>query len=639
MINPQDFSKMKQKTTIPLFIPILFLAIGYSGFSQSLKKANRLYKNRSYLNAAEIYEKLPKTNEVLEKLGDCYYFNSEINKANDLYSEAYDNSDKSELGEDFYFKFYDVLRSSENYEKADLIANEHLNLSVHTETFKVILRQVVPFTYALEILTADSEAMNFGAGLQGENIVFASTRNSRGPEYKWNNKPYLNMFKAKIVGDIKKSLDSVTELDNELNKANLHESSAVFTKDGNTVYFSRNHRERVNIDSNKVAMVSIFKATKEKGKWSNAKRVDFANDFYSTMHPALNENEDKLFFASDMPGSIGSYDIYYVEIMDDGSFGEPINMGAKINTKYREQFPFISQDSTIYFSSNGKQGFGGLDVFSSAHRDYEYAEALNLGETLNGPYDEFAFVMVDSINNGYVSSNREGVDNIYFLARTPTVRNYRIQGIVTDKVSGNILPNTTVTLFDKNGNVLGQMKTGEDGRYVFKTKPNKKYQLEGFLPTYIPTVEYFDTNDRGDIRFDIELEILSYDDAEEMVVGRDDGLVYIELENIYFDFARAEIKPQAAKTLDVLVELLKKYPRMEIDLSAHTDSRATPETNLILSEKRAASTLEYLVKNGISKSRLKSRGYGETRPLINCGDNCTESEHAINRRVEFIISK
>ncbi|MEM6515815.1 MAG: OmpA family protein [Bacteroidota bacterium] len=630
---------MKQISPYRFLIILCLSIIGYNGFSQNLKKANKLYANRSYVKAAEIYNKLPRTNEVMKKLGDCYYFNSEIKKANDLYSEVFDNSDKSELSQDFYFKFYDVLKSSENYEKADLIANNHLGLNRNTETFKVILRQVIPFTYNLELLTGDNQSMNFGTGLKGDEIVFASTRNPKGRAYSWNNKPYLNLFSANVTGDIKKSISNVTELPEPLNKIGLHESSAVFTKDGNTIYFSRNHRERVQIDSNKVAMVSIYRATKKNGKWSNAKRVDFANDYYSTMHPALNENEDKLFFASDMPGSLGSYDIYYVDIISNGNFGEPVNMGGKINTKYREQFPFIAQDSTIYFSSNGKQGFGGLDVFSSAHRDYEYAEALNLGESLNGPEDEFAFVMVDSINNGYLSSNRDGVDNIYFVARTPTVRNYRIQGIVTDKVSGDILPNTVVSLFDKNGNVLDQMVTGEDGRYVFKTMPNKKYQLEGFLPTYIPTIENFDTNDRGDIRFDIELEILSYDDAEEIVVGRDDGFVYVELENIYFDFARWEIKPQAAETLDVLVALLKKYPRMEIDLSAHTDSRATPETNLILSQKRAESTLEYLVSNGIARTRLKSKGYGESKPLINCGSNCTESEHAINRRVEFVISK
>jgi len=630
---------METKITCHKILTLVLLVLGPIGFSQSLKKANKLYENRSYVDAAEVFEKLPQTNDNLRKLGDCYYFNSEIEKANDAYSIVYDNVDKEKLDHGFYFRYFDVLRSFKNYEKADIISERHLGDTINFETFKIKLRKVIPFTYALELLTANIGAASFGVEVNDDYIIFSSTKSESGSEYNWNNTPYLDLFKAKVVGDYKKTLDSVAEFSKGLNSTGRHESSVCITKDGKTIYFSRNHKKRVDVDSVKVAMVSIYRAEKKGEKWTNIERVSFANDYYSTMHPVLNEAEDKLFFSSDMPSSLGSYDIYYVDIRKDGSFGTPINMGSKINTKYREQFPYIAQDSTIYFASNGKQGFGGLDVFSSSHRDYEYVEALNLGESMNTPFDDFAYVSIDSTNTGFVSSNREGVDNIYFVARTHTVRNYFVEGVVTDKVSGDILPNTLVTLFDKNGNVLEKMRTGEDGRYKFKTKPNKKYQLEGYQPTYIPVLEYFDTNDRGDIKFDIELEILSYDDAEEIVVGRADGEVYIELENIYFDFAKWDIKPQAEKVLNVLVSLLKKYPRMKINLSAHTDSRALPETNLILSKRRAASTLEYLVDSGISRSRLKAEGFGESRPVIKCGKNCTESEHAINRRVEFVISR
>ena len=174
-------------------------------------------------------------------------------------------------------------------------------------------------------------------------------------------------------------------------------------------------------------------------------------------------------------------------------------------------------------------------------------------------------------------------------------------------------------------------------RYRLKTKPNRSYSVEGFQPKYIPEIEFFDTNDSGNIEFNIELEIESYKDAEEIVTDDDEGNTFIELENIYFDFAKWDIKPQAARTLDVLVELLKKYPRMEIQLGAHTDSRSTYEFNMDLSQKRAIATLEYLVKNGITRARLSSKGYGETKPLVPCGANCTETEFSINRRCEFLI--
>ena len=413
----------------------------------------------------------------------------------------------------------------------------------------------------------------------------------------------------------------------------------MFTKDGKTMYFSRNLKKRIDLDSTKIAVVSIFKAELVDDEWTNIEPVPFSSDTYSTMHPALNSDETRLYFSSDMPNTLGSFDIFYVDILDTNSFGEPVNLGKNINTIRREQFPFVAKDSTLYFASNGKIGFGGLDLFSSSYKNSKYLDALNLGESINTEKDDFAFVVIDSLNTGFLSSNRSGEDNIYTFKRIENERTYTIEGLVTDKVTGEILPNTTVTLFDEDGNVIAEQLVGEDGKYQLTTKPNQKYSVEGFQPKYIPQIEFFDTNDKGNIEFNIELEIESYKDAEEIVTDDEEGNTYIELENIYFDFAKWDIRPQAAKTLDVLVALLTKYPRMEIQLGAHTDSRAGFEFNLELSQKRAQATLEYMVENGISRSRLTSKGYGETKPLVPCGDDCTETEFSINRRCEFLILK
>src|SRR5690606_19899156 len=205
--------------------------------------------------------------------------------------------------------------------------------------------------------------------------------------------------------------------------------------------------------------------------------------------------------------------------------------------------------------------------------------------------------------------------------RKENERQFTVEGDVRDKNSKNLLPGTTVTLFDANGTLVGQMVVGEDAQYVFNTEPNKTYTIEGHRDFYIPTTETFTTNDDGKIVFSIELEIESYDDAEDIVVTKDDGYIYIELENIYFDFNKYDIKPEAERILDVLVDLLNKYPRMEIQLGAHTDNRASDLYNLHLSHNRAAATLEYLVKNGIDRKRLRSKGFGEHFPLVNCGDN------------------
>ncbi|MBC2844753.1 OmpA family protein [Winogradskyella flava] len=621
---------------------IILLIITFSSslsFAQSLRKADALYNNRAYLEAAEIYTKLPKTSAILEKLGDCYYFNSEFEKAYEVYSKIYNPNIIPQVSKTFYFKYFDVLRGTKNYELADEVSTKYLRDTLNTEEFKSKLQKIVPYTYELYNITSETSASNFGVGIFGEKIVFASSQNPDNPQYRWNKKPYLDLYEAQVSKKDTISLDNIKPFTDIINTKKQHESSAIFTKDGKTMYFSRNRKKRVDIDSTKIAVVNIYKAELINNEWTNVEPVSFSSELYSTMHPALSYDETKLYFSSDMPGSIGSFDIYYVDVLDDGTFGEPVNLGVAINSIRREQFPYMSKDSTLYFASNGRHGFGGLDLYSSSLKDNTYLDALNLGESINTSNDDFAFVVVDSLNTGYISSNREGGDNIYTFKRILTNRTYYIEGFVTDKVTGELLPNTTVTLFDKDGNIIGEMIVGEDARYKLETEPNRSYYIEGFQPKYIPENVYFNTNDSGNIEFNIELEIESYKDAEEIVTDDDKGNTFIELENIYFDFAKWDIKPQAAKTLDVLVALLEKYPRMEIQLGAHTDSRAGYDFNMDLSIKRARATLEYLVDNGIERSRLTSKGYGETQPLVPCGDNCTETEFSINRRCEFLILK
>ena len=625
--------------TFKLYILFGILFTGLLGFSQSKRKADILYENRAYVEAAEIYAQLPKTNANLEKLGDCYYYNSEYEKAYAAYSQIKDLSIESDLTADFYIKYVDVLKGLKNYKEADNVSARMLNDPFDTESFKELLKRIIPYEYKIKSITQNIGGSNFGLSLYEDKIVFASTLNIKNPSYNWNGKPYLDLYEAKITLGDSIVLDSIQPFGKKINTTNQHESSAVFTKDGKTMYFSRNLRKRVSLDSTKIAVVSIFKAELIDGEWTNVEPVSFSSETYSTMHPALNKDETRLYFSSDMPSTLGSFDIFYVDILSDNSFGEPVNLGKAINSERREQFPYIAKDSTLYFASNGKRGFGGLDLFSSSARGDRFLDALNLGESINSEKDDFAFVVIDSLDTGFVSSNRNGVDNIYAFERISTNREYFIEGVVTDKVTGKLLPNTTVTLFDEDGNIVSEMIVGDDARYKLKTEPNRSYSVEGFQPKYIPEIEFFDTNDSGNIEFNIELEIESYKDAEEIVTDDEYGNTFIELENIYFDFAKWDIKPQAARTLDVLVALLTKYPRMEIQLGAHTDSRAGFEFNLDLSEKRARATLEYLVQNGISRSRLTSKGYGETKPLVPCGDNCTETEFSINRRCEFLILK
>ncbi|MGJ8591294.1 MAG: OmpA family protein [Aquaticitalea sp.] len=621
-----------KKTVVYIFL----LASSFSVVGQraTLKRANTLFESKSYVEAAAMYKQLDESQEVLQNLGDSYYYNSQMSLAKTPYTQLY-LTYKDSVPPEVVFRYAHTLKSLNDIEGGDKIMGAYLGYAVDTKKFKENLNKIVPYNYEVKRMTENTSTGDFGMNFYGEKVVFASYRNSENPTYHWNQKPYLDLYEARVT--LNKDLKDITRFSDSIN-SQTHESNPTFASDGKVMYFSRTNDKRVLIDEVEIAVVKLFKAELIDGEWTNASPLPFTSDLYSTQHPMLNTDESRLYFSSDMPGTLGSFDIFYVDITPDG-FGEPINMGTTINTKHREQFPYMDSEETLYFASDGHQGLGGLDIFMSKIYNGIYSKPLNLGETINTGMDDFSYVLKEDEDTGYLSSNRDVGDNLYAFTRKENPRRFIVTGDVRDKNSKDLLPGTTITLFDDQGTMVGQMVVGEDAEYVFNTEPNKTYTIEAYRDFYIPTTEELVTNDDGRIEFNIELEIESYDDAEDIVVTKEDGYIYIELENIYFDFNKWDIQPQAANTLDVLVGLLKKYERMEIQLGAHTDNRASYEYNLRLSRNRAASTLEYLVEKGIDRNRLRSKGYGEELPLVKCGDNCTEEEHSINRRCEFLILK
>jgi len=641
MINRQDFSKTRAMKKVCLLLFLLAAQWNVLAQKPTLKKANKLFSQKSYVEAAKMYQLLDQSQEVLQNLADSYYYNSEMKLARTPYTGLFTNF-KDSLDMEVYFRFAQVLKGVKDYEKADEIMGEYLGYAVDTKKFIENLNRIVPYNYELTLMTQSSRTGDFGISYFGDKVVFSSFRNSENPTYNWNNQPYLDLYKAEVTEE--KQLINIAPFSEDIN-TKTHESNATFTKDGKTMYFSRTNENRVLIGEELIATVKLYKAELVDTVWTNIVELPFSSDLYSTQHPVLNKDNTKLYFSSDMPGTLGSFDIFYVDITSsyegyvENGYSAPIHLDKTINTAHREQFPFLDKENTLYFASDGHQAMGGLDIFMSKVYNGVYSKPLNLGETINSEMDDFGYILNEEDNTGYLASNRTGYDNLYAFTRTENDRQFTVEGDVRDKNSKNLLPGTTVTLFDENGTLVGQMVVGEDAEYIFNTEPNKTYTIEGHRDFYIPTTETFTTNDDGKITFNIELAIESYDDAEDIVVTKDDGYIYIELENIYFDFNKWDIKPQAAKTLDVLVDLLKKYPRMEIQLGAHTDNRASDLYNLRLSNNRADSTLEYLVENGIDRKRLRSKGYGERIPLVKCGDECTEDEHSINRRCEFLILK
>lgn len=625
---------MKNINQIGFFI-LLVLAFQSCGTKITKKKADSLFKDKSFVEAAEMYAQLPQDKEVLQNLADSYYYNAEMNFATKVYGQLYFTY-KDSLPKEYLFRYANALRAIQDDERSDKIMSDYLGYPVDIKKFREYSAKIAPYNYSLKPITNQGAYGDFGVSFYGDTLVFASSRNPDAPTYEWNKKAYLDLYMGKL--NSKGVLDSIRLFQGEIN-TNTHESSAVFSKDGKTMYFNRTNETRVEIGDNYVGNIKILKAERVNGLWTNVQVLPFNHDLYSCMHPALSPDEKRLYFASDMPGTLGSLDIFYVDILDDGTFGSPINLGANVNTTQREQFPSFSEDGYLYLASDGHEGLGGLDLFMTRKYDDVFAKPVNLGSTINSGWDDFSFAIKPNDSLGYFTSNRLGSDYIYSFARIQNERSFTVSGSVVDKHTKNLLPGTKVNLYNESDQLIGQLVVGQEANYVFNIEPNKKYRIEAFRDLYIPYFEDIVSDDDGKIEYVIEMTLESYDDAEDIVITKDDGMTYIVLENIYFELNKSEITNEAANTLNTLVDLLKKYRYMEVELGAHTDSRASELYNFKLSHSRAAAALEYLVLNGIERRRLKSKGYGETKQLVKCGNDCNDEEHAINRRCEFIITK
>lgn len=636
----------------------LMMLVSTGVYSQSgkIKTANKEYDNYAYIDAIKTYEKIAdkgyKSVEVLEKLGDSYYFNGKLDQAAKWYGELFALSQDVEA--EYYYRYAQSLKSVGDYEKANrMLAKFHeKNASDvrgkmyqnQTDYLEVIKRNSGRFT--IDNAGINSQYSDYGSAFTGDKMVFVSARDTSGVFSKrvhtWTGESFTNMYAVTINQD--GSLSQPERFAREIN-TRFHEATPVFTKDGNTMYFTRNNfnNGKKGKDNAKTTLLKVYRATLKDGKWTNVTELPFNSDSYSVAHPALSPDEKTLYFVSNMPGTLGQSDIFKVEIKTDGSFGTPQNLGPTINTPGRETFPFVSENNELYFASDGHLGLGGLDIFvSKPTNDGTYKKVMNIGAPANSPKDDFAFLINPSTKKGFLTSNRDGgqgADDIYtFIENIPLqyACEQLLAGVVTDSETGAPLQNATVTLFDENFKVLKTITTDANGNYNFGEVDCKhKYFVKTELPEYntreisviIPEVS-------GTTNLPVAL-----DKTVKPVQTGDDLAKTFGIKIIYFDLDKWNIRPDAAVDLAKIVEVMKDYPKMKIDVRSHTDSRQTHQYNERLSDRRAKSTIAWMVKQGIDPSRLTGKGYGETQLLNKCADGvpCSEAEHQLNRRSEFII--
>ncbi|MDX6192112.1 OmpA family protein [Flavobacterium sp. Fl-318] len=637
---------------------VFLSSVFFSGMAQKsgLDKAEKNYNQYAYIDAIAAYEKVAdkgyKEEKMLQRLGNAYYFNGEFVKALKWYKALFGMNEQQEF--EYYYRYAQTLKATGNYAKANKIL-ELFNEKASTdkrgllfEKNKNYLEQIKNNSGRFEIADAgiNSKYSDYGSSFLDNKLIFASARDTGGvvkEKFKWTNKSFTNLYAAELLAD--GSMGVPKRFERKVN-SKFNESTPVFTKDGLTMYFTRNNflNGKKGVDDKKVTLLKLYKASFIEGKWTNIVELPFNSDQYSVAHPALSVDEKKLYFASDMPGTFGQSDLYSVIINTDGSFGKPENLGEKINTEGRETFPFISGDNELYFASDGRPGLGGLDVYvSTIKNDLTFSEVQNVGAPINTRLDDFGFILDSKSRTGFFSSNRDGghgYDDVYRFSETRKLPCEEIlSGTVIDAETSLVLENAKVNLLDNQLQVIGEVITSTDGKYSFKVNCNKEYFVRAARENYEAN-ELPKAIDKTSLTLPLKKtpQKVAEKTIEKLIVG-DDLAKILHIKMIYFDLGKSIVRKEAAIELEKIRQVMIQNPSMKIDVRSHTDSRQTHAYNEKLSDRRAKATVAWLVKKGIAADRITGKGYGETQLLNKCADGvkCTTEEHQANRRSEFII--
>ena len=652
------------KTILKYVLAVVLIQSFTAAYAQksTVKSVETEYDSYYYVKTSEILLDVAENGylnqEVLQKLGNSFYFNNNMEEASRWYKKLFEIG--KNVDSEYYFRYALSLKGIKNYEESDkwMLKFKELNPSdsrgasfLERKNYMANIEKSSNEFIEVKNLNFNTKFSDFGTSFNGENLVFASSSGKEDEEkYHWNDQPFLDLYSTSKSSDDK---FSEPKSFNENINTRFHESSAAFSPDGKTMYFTRNNyfKKRERLGSRGINRLKMFRATlDENGEWANVTPVHFNDNNYSVSHPSINAEGNRLYFASDMEGTLGNSDIYVVDINEDGTLGTPVNLGSSVNTEGQDSFPFISKNGDLYYSTNGLPGLGGYDIFVTRNYDRKVGSnsatnvsVSNIGQPFNSNKDDFGYY--ENIEKerleGYFTSNRDGGkgdDDIYSFKELEC--NQIVKGTVRDSKTKELLPGATVILFDKKGKELEQVVVGDDAAFKFTVDCNEEYLARGSKVRYSTDEKRFTTSN-ADLDLEIGIELA----PDEILISPCDDLAKsLDIPIIYFDFDKYAITKEAEFQLQKVLSVLNKYPSMEIDIRSHTDCRATRSYNERLSDNRAKATRQYLINKGISANRLTAKGYGESQLVNDCGceptneSSCSEAEHQKNRRSEFIIT-
>lgn len=658
---------MKTRFTIlSLLFVILFAGVSFA--QTSLPKAEQYMQKFEYVKAIDTYLNhflVSTPNETdIRNITYCYIKINDTKSAEEWLSKLI----KSGSANPEDIKIYaDLLKSEGRYSDAIVqykklkeidpsksnMADENIQICEDA----LVWAETEPDFIVKNQKQFNSTNSDFGLVTFGDGFLLTSDRIPKGAGsaqkdvYGWTGNPYLKLYKVDVEksGEVK-DISFIQEINHE-----FHNGPGYYDKKTNTLYFTRTKtvkqnrktqnpdptawfKEEADIYTNRL---EIYTAELVDGKWQNIKEFSHNNAaMFSVGHPVLSEDGKVLYFVSDMPGGSGETDIWYCEKTQSGTWGSPRNAGTIINTTGKEMFPYVDVNGELFFASDGHPGMGGLDLFKSNGSKGKWTEPENLKYPINSPKDDFAIIFTETETMGYFSSNRYGglgSDDIYSFVYSPPPPPVPTELILAVTTYERLDDGTLIPLPDIKVHYHLEASTEENpvpeisaGVYQTILNCDQTYMIHGVNPDFFAQSQKITTkcetmNDTVFVQFIFD----------RIVIDKP-----IVIENIYYDYDKWNIRPDAAIELDKIVALLIENPQIIIELGSHTDSRGTKWYNENLSQKRAESAVQYIVSNGIAKDRITAKGYGEYKLVNKCADGvkCSEEEHQLNRRTEFKVT-